>query len=150
MADTIREKIIKHVLATLAGYVSFVSIPSPGVSRGRQVFDPDVDPLPVIAVLPGIEEAARTRYGTTHCIMPIDISCLISLDENNPSELGEAVLGELITAALSSLPGDAEDLSYTGGGIGSYPDQLGQAVLSVGITIDVQYETDIGDPYNLT
>lgn len=150
MADTLREKIIKHIVATLGDYGTFVAIPSPVVSRGQQLFDPDVDPLPVIAVLPGVEEAERTRYGTTHCTMPVDISCLISLGDNNPSELGEAVLGELITAALSSLPSDAEDMAYSSGGIESYPDQMGQAVLSVGITINVQYETDTGDPYNLT
>ena len=150
MADTLREKIIAEIMTALAGYGSFAAIPSPVFSRGRQLFDPDCDPLPVVAVLPGVEEAERTRYGTTHCTMPVDISCLISIGDNNPSELGEAVLGELIAAALSSLPSDAEDMAYSSGGIESYPDQMGQAVLSVGITINVQYETDNGDPYNLT
>ena len=118
--------------------------------RGQELFDPDVDPLPVITVMPGVEEAERSRYGSTLCTMPVDISCLISFGENNPSELGEAVLGELITATLSSLPADAEDMEYAGGGILEYPDQMGQRTLTAGIVINVKYETDIGDPYNLT
>lgn len=150
MADTLREKIIQSLVATLTAYSAFDVIASPTISRGKELFDPDIDFFPVIAVLPGLDEAERS-YGITHCTMIIDITCLIKIGGSNPSTLGEAVLGELIKATMSSLPANADDVEYTGGGIETYPDEFGElSVLSVGITIKVMYQTDIGDPYTLT
>ena len=150
MADTIREKIIAAMTSTLKNYSEYTTISSPDVHRGRIIFDPDVDPLPLISVVPRVESAEPTTYQTTDCTMPVDVSCLVPVGESNPSELGEAVLGELIKAALSAVPSDAESIFYTGGGIDEYPDEMGQAVLTVGISLSVKYKTDTDDPYNLT
>ena len=149
MADTIREKIIAGIVSTLEGYASFSVIGSPSVERGYESYDPDVHELPIIAVMPRQEEVERTKYGSYKCTMQVDIYCLIKIGTNNPSELAEAVLGELITAALSSTPSDASDMAYVNGGIDEYMD-LSKTVLTVGISIEVTFETDIGDPYNLT
>lgn len=150
MADTLREKIIGDIVNTLDSYAAFSAIGAPTVERGYEKYDPDVHHLPIIAVLPRPEDAERTQYGTTTCTMPVDIYCMIKIGNSNPSQLGEAVLGELIMAALSEIPADASDVAYVNGGIDEYLDQFGRSVLTVGITVQVTYETDIGDPYTLT
>ena len=149
MADTIREKIIAGIVSTLKGYSSYSVIGSPSVVRGYENYDPDVDGYPIIAVMPRQEDVERTEYGNHNCNMQVDIYCLVKIGSNNPSELAEAVLGELIKATLSSTPSDASDMAYVNGGIDSYMD-LSKTVLQVGISIEVIYETDIGDPYTLT
>ena len=147
MTDTIREKVILGIIANLeAG--TYVELHGAQVFRGRQLFDPDTEDLPLIAVLPRMEDAERTQYGATRCRMPVDVSCLVRIGAANVSILAEAALGELIKAALASLPADADDMIYTGGGVEQYPDLLGQVVLMVGITIRVEYQFNSGDPYN--
>lgn len=150
MADTLREKIIAHIVSTLDNYASFISIASPTVDRGYEWYDPDVHDLPIIAVLPRPEDAERTKYGTVSCTMPVDIYCILKIGASNPSILGEAVLGELIVAALSATPPDASDMAYVNGGIDEYQDQHASSLMRIGITINITYETDIGDPYTLT
>ena len=149
MADTIREKIIAGIISTLEGHASYSVIASPTIVRGYENYDPDVDGFPIIAVMPRQEDAQRTKYGTESHTMQVDIYCLIKIGTGNPSELAEAVLGQLILAALGSTPSDASDMAYLNGGIDEYMD-LSKTVLTVGISIEVTYETDIGDPYNLT
>ena len=149
MADTIREKIIAGIVSTLNGYASFTVIGSPTVVRGYENYDPDVHEFPIIAVMPRQEDVERTTYGSYQCTMQVDIYCLVKIGTHNPSELAEAVLGELITAALSSTPSDVSDFAYVNGGIDDYMD-LSKTVLTVGISMEVTYETDIGDPYTLT
>ena len=149
MADTIREKIISAIVSTLKNYASYSVVASPTVVRGYENYDPDVDNFPIIAVMPRQDDVERTKYGIQNCTMQVDIYCLVKIGTNNPSELAEAVLGELIVAALSSTPSDASDMAYVNGGIDDYMD-LSKTVLTVGISIEVTYETDIGDPYTLT
>jgi hypothetical protein len=147
MADTIREKIIAAIVATLDTYTGFTTIVSPSVERGYENYDPDVDALPIIAVMPRQENIEHTEYQTHACTMQVDIYCLIKIGAANPSALAEAVLGELIKATLSATPTEASDMAYINGGIDQYMD-LSKTVLVVGISIEVKYETDIGDPYN--
>ena len=78
--------------------------------------------------------------------MRVDIYCLIKIGDNNPSELGEAVLGELIKAVFSSTPSNVDKMQYINGGVDDYAVQ-GKTVMQVGITIEIVYETNIGDPY---
>jgi hypothetical protein len=161
MDKTIREKIIYEITALFEGY-TFVSITNPAVYRGWQVFDPDVKPPPLVALQPRVEECNRTDYGADERTMPVDIICLERIVDQNPSELGEAILGELIACvfgkaveedgAIIKLGGMSTDLAddvvYRTGGIDQYPDQLGEAILHVGITVSVRYTTLAGDPYN--
>ncbi len=151
MADTIREKIIAAIENTLENYGSWTVIPTPNIFRGREYYDSNVEPPPVISILPQVEAAERTSYGKTQCEMPVSIACVLPLGRNdNPSEVGEAALGELIAAMFSSTPTDAEDFYYSGGGIGDYPEDSLQKMLNIGISVTVVYETDIGDPYHFT
>ena len=147
MTDTIREGIIQAIVTNLEGG-TYTILDDAVVYRGRQLFDPDTEELPLITVLPRLEDAERTQYGTSLCRMPIDISCLVRIDGRNVSTLAESALGELIKSAMSSLPSDADDVTYTGGGVEQYPDVMGQKVLMVGITIRVEYQFNSGDPYN--
>ena len=149
MSDTIREKIIADIVSTLNLYGSYSVIASPTVVRGYETFDPDVHDLPIVAVVPRQENVERTEYGAYQCTMQVDVYCLVKLGSANPSELAEAVLGELLLATFSATPSDASDMAYVNGGIDEYMDQT-KTVLTVGITIEVVYETDIGDPYTLT
>ena len=158
MSDTIRESIIQELVDLIEAY-TFTAVSSPGVYRGRQVFDPDTEPPPIITVLPRSEENQNTDYGMHDLTMPVDIICLERMVDQNPSELGEAILGELIrcvfgyeAAGPTKVGGMsatyADEVVYRSGGIDAYPDELGQQILHVGITIDIRYQTNAGDPYS--
>jgi len=157
MADTIRESIIAD-LAALFDAFSFASVTSPDVYRGRQVFDPDTETPPLITILPRPEENDN-GYGDHKLTFSVDIICLERMAGQNPSELGEAILGEMIkcvfgyeTAGPTKVGGMtntyADTVVYKSGGIDSYPDELGQQILHVGITVEINYTTNAGDPYN--
>jgi hypothetical protein len=149
MPDTIREQIIQSIMTAMGAY-SFTTMTAPTMFRGQIYFDVTVDALPIISVLPQAEDAARENYYFSVCQMPVDILCLVSLGDNNPSELGEAVHGELIEAVMTTDNADADDIQYQGGGVTEYPDQLGQKVLSVAIRVVVEYRFDLGNPYQST
>jgi len=162
MELTIRAKIIAEMVALFEAF-TFESIASrqPTIYRGVQRFDPDVDPPPIITILPRVEENQRTDYGMDERTMPVDIICLERIVEQNPSDLGEAILGELIACVFGKeteengaavkhggLTNDyADDVRYRSGGIDQYPDEPGQPLLHVGITVEVRYQTNAGDPY---
>jgi hypothetical protein len=159
---TIREKIIRELVDVLNGF-TWESISAPKVYRGRQIFNPDTELPPIITILPRAEDGAQTDFGTDDKTMLIDAICLERMNGQNPSELGEAILGELTAAVfgkeVDGSDGDpekfggmsttyADAVSYVGGGVDRYPDELGQQILHVGITIRVKYQTNAGDPYN--
>lgn len=146
MADTIREGIISAMVALVEGF-TFASITNPDIFRGILAFDPDVDPPPLITIIPRPESSERSQYGADTKTMQIDFSAFVNLGGANPSELGEAVLGELIAAVFSSMPTNISDIIYRSGGIDEYPDGAGSDTITVGITVDVVYETITGNPY---
>lgn len=146
MADTIREKIISSIKTTFENY-SYVVLSSPTIVRGIEKIDPDIYSLPVISILPQIENSQRNQYNAYICTMPVNISCITALGTNNPSELSESILGELITIALSIDPTEASDILYTAGGTSSYYDEIGVGTLQVGVTIEVVYDFDLNDPF---
>jgi len=162
MEYTIREKIIKELYDLYDEFV-FESISDPTLHRGRQIFDVNIEPPPIIAILPRIEEGIPADYGMQDLKMPVDIICLAQIGEENPSELGEAILGELIACAFGKETEGADgrpekyggltdtyadSIMYRTGGIDAYPDELGQQVLHVGITVDIRYQIKAGNPYS--
>lgn len=159
--NPIRELIIRELKELFEAY-TFESIASPTIYRGRQIFDPDSEPPPLITILPRVEESTR-EYGMAENAMPIDIICLARMGTQNPSELGEAILGELLLCVFGKNEPDADgdpvkvggmtdtyvdDVSYRSGGIDAYPDEAGQSILHVGITVIIKYTTNLGDPYS--
>lgn len=154
MADlTVRQKIIETLQDRLKVYDWQVF--DPVIWVGRSIFDSETEQLPVVTILPRPEESEGTRYGTNYIAMPIDMSALISLqDGQQASAIGESVFGELHSAAFSGdgtiipVNDDNFSLTYSGGGIVEYPDELGPAVITIGLTLHVTYETYTGDPYN--
>jgi hypothetical protein len=166
MADTIRETNIAALKTALDGFSWTVfgfeeedppSSPiQPSVYRGLIVFDPDTTPPPLVAIVPKPELSSRTKYGSTLNRMPVDVSAVVALSTvspsaDNPSEKGEEVFGELVEAIFSSSwSTEVSDVTYDGGGIDSYPDRKNSEILVVGASITIEYETNIGDPYNLT
>lgn len=161
MADTIREKIIDE-LADLYDAFAFSAITNPAVYRGRQVFDSDTEPPPLITILPRVEQNEASDYGMHEMTMPVDVICLARMGTSNPSTLGEAILGELIKCAFGMqglVAGKVvkvggmtttymDSMRYSSGGIDAYPDELGQQILHVGITVDIRYQTNAGNPYS--
>jgi hypothetical protein len=164
MSYTIRDSAIRELVALLKAY-AWTAVTSPDVYRGRQVFDPDTEPPPLITVLPRIEESFRNDYGMFENSMPVDLICLAAIGVQNPSELGEAILGEMILAVYGKEGTDAggdpeksggmtntyvDDVLYRSGGIDAYPDDIGQQILHVGITVVFKYTTNAGDPFSNT
>ena len=151
MSQTIREQIIAALQTRLENYAW--EMWNPEIYVGRSIFDPDTDPLPVLTILPSVEEAARTRYGTDQITMQVDLSGLVSLaDGASVTEDCEPIFGEMRKAAFSGgeiqIGNDYVAMAYTGGGIMDYPSELGPAIVTIGVTLAITYETNIGDPYN--
>lgn len=162
MDYTIRRKIIQELYELFDEYL-FESITDPVCYRGRQVFDIETETPPLITILPRIEEAQVNEYAMQECRMPVDVICLARIGTENPSDLGEAILGELISCTFGKetegVDGDPEKhggltdtyadmVTYRTGGIDMYPDELGQQILHVGITVVIRYQTNIGNPYS--
>lgn len=148
MADTIREQIIQDIVASVEGS-SFTTLSGATVTRGQFFFQKTIDSLPAIVVFVEDEIGARNEYGAQNMSMEVVIDSLVEIGGNNVSELGEAVLGELVKAAFRAQSNDLEKMVYTGSQIYA-PKDLGRTVLSVRITVGVDYVTDLGDPYTLT
>ena len=147
MADTIREGIISEVVTGLTNFASFVALDDPSIHRGVIFFDPNDDPPPLIAILPRPESSEQMLYGADLKTMQIDFSALVPIGDANPSELGESVLGELIAAVFAADPTNVQNMIYRSGGVDEYPEGKGADVMTVGITVDFVYGTEIGDPY---
>ena len=153
MSQTIREQIISALQTRLENYAWTAWDPS--VFVGRSVFDPDTDAdrLPVLTILPGVEDSTRTKYRTDQITMPLDLSGLVSLEDSaDVTELCEPVFGEMKKAAFNGgailIGTDYFTLEYRGGGIITYPGELGPAIVTIGVTLAITYETATGDPYN--
>ena len=147
MADTIREAIIKALDAGLEGY-TFTALSGVSIHRGLLIFDPDVTPPPLISIIPRPESSEQALYGGDEKTMQLDFSCIVTLGaDDNPSVLGEVVLGELIQSVFSIEPGNVQNIIYRSGGVDEYPDGSGQDTITVGMSVDVIYATDFGDPY---
>jgi hypothetical protein len=145
MADTIREKIIQDLANSLKGG-TFTALDGVTVWRGQLLFQEQLETLPVIVVFVADEEAATNEYGGSNCSMTVGLTALIEIFEANPGVLGETVLGELITAAFRAWPEHNDSMHYTGSDI-NVPEELGQKVLAVGITVTIDYHFNCGDPY---
>lgn len=156
--DTIRETIIKDILARLAvitvanGYNTGIG---GKVLRARKTVDPE--DLPLCDVWPQPEKA-ENAYGQSICTMAMKIEGLTKFLTENPSVVSERILGDLKKCILSQYdattipptgwnrPAYIESIIYTGGGTDEYPDE-GSVSVGAYITVDVTYMTKLDDPY---
>lgn len=113
MSDTIREQIISAIVTRLAvvrqskGYVTDCGAV---VRRTRRMRD--TDETDALIVWPGIETASRS-YSKITAIMPVEIEGQVSFEiDENPSEMAESVMGDIIEA----MTGPYWTLAYTSGG----------------------------------
>lgn len=151
MADTIRETIIKDFVtqaATLTVANGYNYDFGANVIRGRTAIDPDECPALVILPFP---EASSLSYGAHVNVMPIRIEGLVDFGTDNPSEVSEKILGDLVkcfaSRSWSRSPDYADSITYTEGGTNSYP-EAGESIVGAHVVMAVKYQTDIGDPYN--
>jgi len=148
---TLRKTLINELKTRLETYTWSV-LESPEVFTGRTRFDPDEDPLPLITIVAGIEDGTeQTAYQTNFRTMPLDVSALISIeDAKEAGDIGEDVFGELEKACFFGGPLTIADenyfLDFKGGGIVDYPDQLGPAMLTITVALELAYETGFGQP----
>lgn len=145
MAATIREQIIEDIKTQLE------TLTSSGYGyayRGRTWFAHS--DLPAMALLPGIETAER-MYGQQRCTMPVMVHAIQVSGDNEPSVLAEAILGDLIHCLIGGMDniGNIDDIRYIGGGVEDWPSEDEQALV-VQINLEVDYTTNLGDPYNQT
>lgn len=134
-------QILTHLEAVLTAATWPSLGPTVGVYRGMLFFDGDINRVPLIAIVPSIAEAEPGAwYGVTAQSMVVDISAVrrIAPDEN-PSEIGESILGELIKTVFSNVPIGATDIVYQGGGVDQYP-EFTHDLLTVGISVGIQWE----------
>lgn len=138
------DQILTHIASVLTHY-AWAAVIDPQVIRGGWRFDADVDQVPLVVIIPNKPEAARTAYGLESQRMRVDVSTVVRVGEDeNPSERGEAILGEMIAAAFSNVPGGASAFEYQGGGVDQYP-EFTVDLMTVGITIAVGWEVNPGN-----
>lgn len=153
MADSIRTQLVEAIQSRLYSY-AWGSFAPAGVYLGRSIFDTDSDPLPLITIVPGVEDSEVSRYGTDLRIMPVDISAIISLDDGaDVTAVCEPIYAEVHKAVFNDgnqiqIGSDYFSIEFRGGGIVEYPAETGPAVVTVGVSLEITYETAIGDPYN--
>jgi len=125
------------------------------VYRGRTYFD--YEEMPCITVLPGVETADK-QYGEQFCTMPVTVHAVqvVSVGDgedraNQSSERGEIILGDLINKLIRGRDNidRINNIRYTGGGIEDYPD-VEEQTISVQVSLEVDYCTNLGDPYTQT
>lgn len=147
-SKTIRRRIIDHLYESMSG--TSWDTWSPAVYLGMVAVWPSSETLPVLSILPRVEDAEPTSYGTSRSTMRVDMSAVIRIDEDeNPVVSGEAVFGEILQAAWAAAASDtlADRWQYSDGGIDEYPETGGQ-ILRIGLTFEVIYQTLIGNPYS--
>jgi len=143
-ALTCIEQILTHMASVLEHY-SWAEVVDPQVIRGNWRFDADVDQVPLVVIIPNKAEAARTAYALESQRLLVDISTVVRVGaDDNSSEVGEAILGELIAASFSNVPGGASAFEYQGGGVDQYP-EMTVNLMTVGITIAVGWEVNPGN-----
>ena len=150
MADTIREKIIKNFLTRAAlvapatGYVNNLS----NALRAQSPV-PETE-LPCLNILPGREETVN-RFGKNEVTTTITVEAYkAAAADVNKNVDQEAMLGDLIRAFTrpdSVVSAYVDHIKYIEGGPASVPDSADK-VVGVSAVFEVQYTTDIGDPYN--
>ena len=151
---TIRQKILDALQTRME------TIYPDDVYQGRTIFDPDVDRLPLVTIVAGVETSARTAYRTNSREMPVEVSALISLGGDNDTGVEtykdvtaacEPIYGQIEQACFHGgseikIGDDYYQIEFRGGGIVDYPSEPGPAIVTVGVSLAVTYETEIGDP----
>ncbi len=147
---TVRHKIIKELKNNLEGY-NWRTLDSPLLYAGRTRFDTEDEPLPIVTIVAGLEyDIEQTAYNTNFRKLPVEISALVSLEDGaETTEICEPVFGELEKAVFNKrieINEQTFNIYLRGGGIADYPEQLGSAVLIITLSVDIHYETVIGNP----
>lgn len=151
MADTIREQIIQNIVSEIGSLAITVgdSETYPDITVLRATKNPVEDELPAYVVWPGVEEVDQV-FGVSNCTMPIEIEGLISIAGENVSAYEEALLGGIIKDMAGSAVGTlTNSVRYTGGGPKDHGDPE-NTIAAVGATFEIEYSTNLGDPYNQT
>lgn len=143
--DTIREQIIQSLVEIIENHTGGQY---GTVYRGRTYFTPTE--LPAVSVLPGVESSER-QYGEQFNTMPMVVHVAQVIGDYNSSVLAEVILGDMIESTIGqrSQVSKINDLRYTGGGAEDYPDADEQTQIVV-LNLEIEYTTNIGDPYNQT
>ena len=147
---TIRQQILQKLQERLDQY-NWDAWQPEEVHLGRTIFDPDNDPLPLLTIVAGTETSNRTAYRTNQREMPVEVSGLVSLANGaDVSEFCEPIYGEIEKGCFHGgaiqIGDDYFTIEFRGGGIVDYPSDPGPAVVTVGVSLAVTYETEIGDP----
>ena len=155
MTLSIRHQIINCLVKYLEDY-NWQTM-SLNVVPGRTVFDPAVDPLPLLAIIPGLEEVEKLNYASDKITMPVDLSALIKLDKqtglvDDAIYISEPIKAEIHKAAClaarsTGLIDLVDTIQYTGGGVAEWPTGMSQKVITVGVSLAVIYKTKTGDPF---
>lgn len=149
MADTIREQIIKDFVTraeTMSVANGYNYEYADNVIRARVAIDPTE--IPAVVILPQQETVSR-KYGYHEHVMPVRVEGMVEPGEDDDSVAAEKVMGDLIKCFSapdwSMSPDYMDDIGYTEGGTGGYP-EVDESIVGAFIVLTVKYTTVIGDP----
>ena len=154
MADTIREQIIKAIIAKLARVKKaslFETDCGLNVHREKSRLNPQTD-LDCFVVFPGSETTTRGG-GYVSCTMEIAIEGHVVFGAIPPSIVKEQILGDVIKimtdrkTITDTTNGLADDVNYAGGG-GTASAEAGDISIGVPTVFQVKYRFKSGDPFS--
>lgn len=153
MADTIREQIIKAIIAKLARVKKsslFATDCGSNVHREQKRLNPDKD-LDCWDVFPG-PEVATPGHNFVTCVMDIAVEGHVVFGDVDPSIVKEQILGDAIKIMTDrrtiddTTAGLAESVEYKDGG-GSASAEAGDVSIGVSTVFKIKYRYKTGDPF---
>lgn len=142
MATTKRDQILDALLLRLK------TVNSKAVRNHIRLLD---EGLPALSVWDESEADSGKKYGKQSLRLIVNVAYADYLPpSSNPSKIGNAMLGKLIAAAIgtdSSLGGLAESVRYQSSQI-DYPEAGGDWIIAVDMSLEINYEIVLGNPYN--
>lgn len=155
MADTIRETIIKAIIAqvktikTSNGYNSNI-----GNNTLRAICKIDEESVPAIVIFPMQDTLELTQFGLFKITMPFSIEAHVKFGDMNSSEYAELIYGDMLKCVfnqtfISNLKSttNLDAIMFESGGTDEFPEGH-EKTISVKLVVNVKYRTNIGDPYS--
>jgi hypothetical protein len=146
--NTIRETVINALKTTLENYGDYDALRNMTVLVGRVKWHTEDYPLPVVSILPGLEENVDHNSYTQHN-MPIEFVLTLGFDVDSAYPEAEIAMGELIKALGTYPQMERGGVRFSYAGV-NWPDLMNQRSLIAIVGVEVEYWTDAGDPYTLT
>lgn len=107
--------------------------------------------LPALCMWDGVETASNVKYGKQNSSLQVTVAYAKKLTiAENASKIANEMIGQVVKYVISTDPtlsGSVQAIKYRTSDI-SYPDADSDWIVGIEVVFDVEYSTNLGDPYN--